>query len=166
MSWTLCWSLLHTWAVQVSDRRPTHTAVSDRRRLLFRITAQRQGRKNRPCQHHVANLHLHHTVCSLQCEYDKQVSVFYRLPLYLWWPGSLRSAQTVWWGSGRGGSSRVPRWQLGSLGLSRSRRAAEPGGGDWSPGSGAAHGPPPTRGRGGRWYRTLPALQEWHNQKF
>lgn len=37
-SWMLHGSFLQAWATQVSDSRPTHTAISDRRLLLFRIT--------------------------------------------------------------------------------------------------------------------------------
>ena len=47
ISWLLHGSFLQAWATQVSDSTPKHTAIRDRRLLLFRITAEekRKGSK-------------------------------------------------------------------------------------------------------------------------
>ena len=84
---------------------------------------------------------------------------------YLWSPASWTWAQTVWWGRGRAGRSRAPRWRPGWGGPSRSRRAAELGGAGAAPGSRPAAEPPPPRGRAARCRRTPTALREPQKDK-
>lgn len=78
----------------------------------------------------------------------------------LWSPVNLRWAQIVWWGPGRAGSNRAPRWQRGWGGLCRSTTTAGLWGAGRTPWSHPAGSRPPPKGNIALHHRTLTAQEQ------